>query len=106
MPELKISAKELGYLAMPDFCPRCFWFKRNAPDGLPFQIFPGIFSSIDSYIKNVVHEWFDRHGSLPSWMPGLASVKKYLKAPWYTKFKHMDHASGMTINGMVDDLFE
>ena len=55
MPDqLRISAKNLGGLAKPDFYPRCFWLKSRARQ-LPFQIFPGIFSSIDAYTKRVVH---------------------------------------------------
>ena len=40
MRTLVISAKDLGELAKPDFCSRCFWLKRHARS-LPFQIFPG-----------------------------------------------------------------
>jgi len=48
MNQLIISAKNLGELAMPDFCPRCFWLKTHAKQ-LPFQIFPGdLHSSIDA----------------------------------------------------------
>ena len=47
MSELCISAKTLGEPVLPDFCPRCFWLKLHARQ-LPFQIFPGIFSSIDA----------------------------------------------------------
>jgi len=54
---LRISAKNIGALALPDFCPRCFWLKLKARNRLPFQIFPGIFSSIDAYTKRVVHAW-------------------------------------------------
>ena len=60
---LQISAKDLGALAMKGFCPRCFWIQRRTR--LPWQIFPGIFSSIDSYSKKVVHGQFDE-----SRMPG------------------------------------
>ena len=48
MPKpIRISAKNLGAVAMPGFCPRCFWIQMHA-EGLPYQIFPGIFSSIDA----------------------------------------------------------
>lgn len=56
MTDLRISAKALGELALPDFCLRCFWLKLHARR-LPFQIFPGIFRSIDVYTKRVVHAW-------------------------------------------------
>ena len=61
---LRISAKNLGALALPGFCPRCFWLKLKAQNRLPFQIFPGIFSSIDAYTKRVVHAWIDQNGGL------------------------------------------
>ena len=63
MPELRISAKNLGVLALPGFCLRCFWLRIKARNCLPFQIFPGIFSSIDAYTKRVVHSWIDRNSS-------------------------------------------
>jgi len=68
--QLRISAKDLGELAKPDFCPRCFWLKRHAKP-LPFQIFPGIFSSIDSYTKKVVHAWMDRNDGAPFGLENL-----------------------------------
>ena len=44
---ITIAAKNLGGLAMPGFCARCFWIHMHA-EGIPYQIFPGIFSSIDA----------------------------------------------------------
>jgi len=38
--QFRISAKNLGELALSDFCPRCFWLKLHIRQ-LPFQIFPG-----------------------------------------------------------------
>jgi len=55
MTQLRISAKNLGELARPEFCPRCFWLRAHAKR-LPFQIFPGIFSSIDAYTKRAGRE--------------------------------------------------
>jgi len=63
--QLQISGKDLGALAMKGFCPRCFWIQRRTK--LPWQIFPGIFSSIDSYSKKVVHGQFDKSG-MPGWL--------------------------------------
>ena len=44
--QIQISAKNLGALALPAFCPRCFWIRMKCGGKLPYQIFPGIFSSI------------------------------------------------------------
>ena len=81
---LRISAKNLGALAMPGFCPRCFWIKVRCEHKLPYQIFPGIFSSIDSYAKRIVHGWFDRHGSAPAWLADLGAIKTYRTPPPYS----------------------
>jgi len=103
--KLQISGKALGALAMPDFCPRCFWLQQKMK-GLPYQIFPGIFSSIDSYTKKVVHKWFDDNGKAPEWLPELADAKKYLPALHHSKFRFVEPISGVTLTGAVDDLFE
>jgi len=105
MLDIRISAKDLGALAMPDFCPRCFWIKKNVKL-LPWQIFPGIFSSIDAYTKKTVHNYFDIHGQAPPWLPELKDAKRYLKVPWHTKFFRKDPVTGITVSGIMDDLFE
>jgi len=105
MNEIRISAKNLGSVAMPDFCPRCFWIKNNLKK-LPWQIFPGIFSSIDSYTKKMVHFVFDETGKPPVWLPEIKDSVKYLKVPWHTNFFRTDKKTGITVSGIMDDLFE
>ena len=105
MLDIRISAKDLGVLAMPDFCPRCFWIKKKAKK-LPWQIFPGIFSSIDAYTKKTVHEYFDINKKAPPWLPELTEAKRYLKALHWTKFQRTDPVTGITLSGMIDDMFE
>ncbi|MEK7873958.1 MAG: hypothetical protein AAB502_08910, partial [Chloroflexota bacterium] len=61
MKEVIISAKNLGGFAGPDACERCLWIGLHGK--LPYQIFPGIFRSIDSYTKKVVHGFFRRTGT-------------------------------------------
>jgi hypothetical protein len=56
----QISAKNLGSLALQDFCPRCFYLKLKLRFKLPFQIFPGIFSSIDSYSKKITWTYYKK----------------------------------------------
>jgi|MTBAKSStandDraft_2_1061841.scaffolds.fasta_scaffold09134_7 hypothetical protein len=102
--ELRISGKILGALNMPDACPRCFWIKQKVKS-LPFQIFPGIFMSIDAYSKRVVHAWFDAHHSAPPWIPELQGAVKYLPVPHWSKFKRADPDTGITVSGAMDDLF-
>lgn len=104
--ELRISAKNLGGLAMPNQCPRCAWLKVQLNHKVPYQIFPGIFSSIDSYTKKVVHGTFDRDGCFPAYINGLGKLVKYINPPHYSKYKRLDEASGMTIWGSPDAIFE
>jgi len=101
----RISGKDLGVLAQPGFCPRCFWIQRRAPSGLPYQIFPGIFSSIDSYTKKVVHSWFDRHKNPPSWLQSLGDIVGYVDPPSYHTFNFVDEPTGMTLSGAPDAIF-
>jgi hypothetical protein len=98
---ITISAKDLGALAMPGFCPRCFWIQRHA-QGLPYQIFPGIFSSIDSYNKRVVHGWFDRHQGAPPWPASLGRIKGYCNPPHHSKFSILDRGSNVVLRGSPD----
>lgn len=102
--QLRISAKTLGEIALPNFCPRCFWVKLHA-GRLPFQIFPGIFSSIDSYTKGVVHGYCDNHGCFPSWLNVLGELTGYKSPPHYSKFRVEDVASGVTLWGTPDGIF-
>lgn len=100
---IAISAKNLGALALPSFCPRCFWITLHA-EGIPYQIFPGIFSSIDAYGKRLVHGWFDRHGSAPPWLSPLGKIKGYRPPPHYTKFSILDRATNIVLRGTPDGI--
>jgi hypothetical protein len=102
---MKIAVKNLASLAMPDFCPRCFWIKHNCKN-IPFQIFPGVFYAIDSWTKKVVHQYFDRLGAAPDWLPNLQNAVKYHKAPHWSKFTREDPETGIVVSGVVDDRFE
>lgn len=103
--EIRISGKDLGQLAMLDACPRCFWIKRKCKK-LPWQIFPGIFSSIDAYTKKVVHASFDYYKKPPAWIPEFKDVFTYHKVPHWSKFKRTDPVTGITVSGVMDDLLE
>jgi hypothetical protein len=100
---LRISAKSLGAAALPSFCPRCFWIQMHA-EGLPYQIFPGIFSSIDSYGKRLVHAWFDHHQSAPPWLAALGDLKGYRPPPHFSKFSTLDGETGIVLRGTPDGI--
>lgn len=100
---LQISGKDLGALAMKGFCPRCFWISRRTR--LPWQIFPGIFSSIDSYSKKVVHGQFDR-GAAPRWLAPLGELRGYKDPPSAQKFRVPVEEHGLLLTGAPDAIFE
>lgn len=98
---IQISAKTLGELAMPDFCQRCFWLKIKVKP-LPFQIFPGIFSSIDSYTKKAVHKYFDKYHTLPF---GIGKATGYEESYNHKDFYIEDENSNIKLTGTPDDIF-
>jgi len=103
--QIRISAKNLGEVALPDFCPRCFWVKLQLHNRLPFQIFPGIFSSIDSYTKRVVHSWFDKYGSPPPWLRDLGNLTGYVEPPHFSKYNILDPETNILLTGSPDAIF-
>lgn len=102
---IQISAKRLGEVALPNFCPRCFWIKLKMGNRLPYQVFPGIFSSIDSYSKRVVHSWFDNHKVPPVWLGGLGEIVDYLPPPHHSKFRIVDQNTDILLTGSPDGVF-
>jgi hypothetical protein len=100
---MRISAKDLGAITLPLFCPRCFWITRHAAR-LPFQIFPGIFSSIDSYSKKITWEYHGVHKALVRWLADLGLAGYPVKVPHHTKFKILDPETGVLLTGMPDEI--
>ena len=100
---LQISGKDLGALALKGFCPRCFWISRRTR--LPWQIFPGIFSSIDSYSKKVVHGQLDR-GAVPGWLAPLGELRGYKDPPSAQRFRVPVEEHGILLTGAPDAIFE
>ncbi len=101
---IRISAKTIAELALPDFCPRCFWRKMRVSK-LPYQIFPGVFSSIDSYTKKIIHRWFDDYQSTPPWLSALGELVDYYRpAPHHSRFNIVDTATNILLTGVPDDI--
>ena len=103
MTILQISGKDLGALALKGFCPRCFWISRRTK--LPWQVFPGIFSSIDSYSKKVVHGQFDKTGA-PAWLAPLGELRDYKDPPSAQRFRIPVEDHGLLLTGAPDAIFE
>lgn len=95
-----ISAKDLGWLKLPDFCPRCFWIERHI--GKPPAVFPGIFSTLDAVSKRSAHRSFLENNKVPGWLPIADAVEveeeeTYFKLP--VKF------GNWILVGKPDDIF-
>ena len=99
-----ISASELGSYAGFRFCRRCAWIRMHVRP-LPWQGFPGIFSSIDRYTKQVIVSHLDREGYVPAWMAGVGEAIGYLDPPHWSKFHATDGLSGVTLRGEADAIF-
>ena len=102
---LTISATKLGSYASRRFCRRCEWVRLNVRS-LPFQSFPGIFSTIDRYNKLIVQRYFDRAGALPAWLGKLGEVEAYIQPPHWSRFAIADEGTGVTLRGEADGIFK
>jgi PD-(D/E)XK nuclease superfamily protein len=106
MPDtLRISAKNLGALALPGACERCFWFRLKTRFDSPWSIFPGIFSSIDRYTKRVVEEWHARNGAVPAWLSECGNVVACEPIPSPKAFRTIDAVNGIELTGTPDAIF-
>ncbi len=104
MDGLVISAKDLGSFAVKNACRRCLWLRLHVKP-FPYQIFPGIFSSIDSYNKRVVNSYFSREGNTPPWLASLGGVTHCVEPPHYSKFSLTDPTTGVILRGTPDAIF-
>jgi len=104
LEQIRISGKNLGAMALPTFCPRCSWIKLKLQNRLPFQIFPGIFSSIDAYTKHVVHGYFDAHGTAPPWLADLGDIVGYREPPSWHYFNALIDDHNILLTGAADGI--
>lgn len=96
-----ISGKDLGQLALKDFCPRCFWIERKL--GKAPSIFPGIFSTIDSLTKKSVKRSYLERNCLPGWLP----IKNAVRPIEFPRISvPMLEYGGWILTGDPDEVFE
>ena len=103
--QIRISAKNLGQLALSDCCPRCFYIKMKLNNKLPWQIFPGIFSTIDSYSKKITWQYFEKFKKVPPWFEPFGEFTNMLPVPGWSKFCIVDSQTGIMLTGVPDDIF-
>ncbi len=105
METIRLSATTLGSLNLPGFCPGCFWIRLHYKGAFPFQIpMPGIFISIDSYIKKLIHAPLDQGDGWPAWLPPLGAVKTYVPRLHSSWFSCENTDSGIQLAGTPDDI--
>ena len=103
-PKIQISAKQLGSLALDAFCPRCFWIRMMCGGRLPYQTFPGIFSSIDSYSKKLTSSHFRQHGRVPKWFESFGDFGSPIRVPGWSKFQMVDPETNVLLTGVPDEI--
>ena len=104
MEQIRISGKNLGELELDNFCERCFWIKLHCNYKLPFMIFPGIFSSIDSYTKKITNVHFDKDSKLPEWFVNYGLSGKPVKVPGHSNFKVHHQETDILLTGVPDEI--
>ena len=65
--------------------------------------FPGIFSLIDAYTKNIVERYFQKNGRFPQWLSEVGSAKRIVSVK-PSEFKV--ETDSITLTGIPDLLFE
>ncbi len=106
MEQIRISAKNLGSLALDTFCSRCFWMKMRCGDKLPYQVFPGIFSSIDSYSKKVTNVYYKKTDVVPSWFESFGELVRPVSVPHHSKFRVVEEETNILLTGAPDEIFQ
>ena len=99
---MRISAKNLGILALPDCCPRCSWMRAKLGWKSPWAIMPGIFSSIDGFSKRAILAFFEKNGHFPPWIAGRWSDARPLPTPHHSTFRLTDPETGVILTGIPD----
>ena len=104
--QIRISAKNLGQLALKNCCRKCFYIKLKLNNRMPFQIFPGIFSSIDSYSKSICWTYYIKHNRLPPWFSDFGECDKPVKVPGWNKFFVVDKETNIKLTGIPDEILK
>jgi hypothetical protein len=103
---LRLSARDLGALALPDRCPRCQWLRFRCQHRLPFQTFAGITMVLDSYTKRIVTEHYEQYHRLPHWFSPFGDLETPVPVPHHSKFFILDQETHIRLSGVPDALFK
>ena len=92
-----ISATLFSKFFSTDACDRCLWLRHHAK--LPYQSFPGCFSTLDRAGKSLLSIWVDC-GKTPPWLEKYGTIKALIKPPHWSKFSF--ERGGLKVRGEAD----
>jgi len=72
---------------------------------VPYQVFPGVFSSIDAYTKRVVAHAVQEHFLHQPWLMALPPIVANVPVPHHSHYQVEDAASGILLTGSPDVIF-
>jgi hypothetical protein len=104
MKQFKISAKNLAQLNNENTCLRCFWNLLQLRHRTPFNIFPSIFSTFDSFQKQLVENAFEKTGKFPKWLGDMADAVGLADSP--PRMEHIHQRTNIVLVGIPDHVFE
>lgn len=102
MATIKAGVKTVAALAMPGQCRRCYWVKIQMNNKKPFDIFPKILNSMDTYQKRLMTEYAKQKDAFPPWCGDMGDIAPYVnwipkeRSTWY------DEASDIQLTGYPD----
>ena len=93
--EVKIPAKQLGWLKMEDFCPRCVWLTHRHPipqSSVYYTAMSRFFNQFEDFVQQSVRQGMNQTGNIPSWLsmalqtafPSMPPVRRMLNPTTWT----------------------
>lgn len=103
-PPYKITARNLGNLALADPCLSCFWWLSNIRFHAPFDFGAAIFRDCQAMQEAVIGHFLDTDGSLPKEFAPFCDIKERMDVnKRYDHFGYM-HESGVWLYGEPDEV--
>jgi hypothetical protein len=102
--QIKISATQLGELTQRWNCRRCFWLRAKLKGRLPYQSFPAVFSTIDSFTKDFFRQ-VQKVRTQEGWVEEFSSSAQWIPVPSPRSFQAEDPETGIILSGIPDALY-
>jgi hypothetical protein len=102
-----LPARLLGSLALPNACERCFWIDAHVKP--PYTPMPGIFSSIDSFSKQILRVYQQKHGTIPPWYADVPPTAEPIEGLHWRSFGATIlkvPGASLYVHGMPDEILE